>query len=141
MKKNKIYWLLAIVITVMVILCGCSGDDDEYDVIGDLKSVVFKSYGNQTLEKAAKATLTDIEWDYDDEPEIDGGFIYNASLSGVVPENDVNVSYNFQVLYKYKKSSNSSREIEVSLVSVVVDGEYFDDMDSVDFMMDLIYGN
>lgn len=140
MKKNKIYWLLAIVITIMVILCGCSGDD-EYDVIGDLKSVVFKSYGNQTLEKAAKATLTDIEWDYDDEPEFDGGITYNARLSGVVPEDDVNVSYNFQVIYKYRRRSDSPREIEVSLVSVVVDGEYYDDMESIDFMMNLIYGN
>lgn len=141
MKKIRNYLLFAVVILIIASFCGCSEEDDEIDVIGDLKDMVFDSFGNQTLEKAAEATMTDINWSYDDTPSYDGGAHYKASLTGKFRDNGLSITVNFDVLYKYKQMSGDKQEVEAVVESVTVNGEVYSDDDNIFAALSLIYGS
>ena len=139
MKNFRNYIFLAVLILIVALLCGCSEDDNEYDVIGDLKDMVFESYGNQTIGNAANATLSDVDWSYDDTPSFNGGACYKASLTGKLDGTEIAI--NFEVLYKYMQMANDGQEVETTVVSVVVDGVTYSDGENISAVMSAIYGN
>ena len=138
--KNRICLLIAVVILVPALLCGCSLDE-EYDVIGDLKGMTFENFGNKTIEKAVETTLSDVKWSFDGTPEFDGGTCYKASLTGKFRDDGTSVTVNFEVLYKYKKMSSDPQEVEASVVSVTVDGKASSDDENILNVLNRLYGN
>ena len=139
--KRYFAFLLAVILTFS--LSGC-GDSDPttskgtgYDVIGDLKEVIFDSYGDKTLEEAVDYALSDAEWEFNDTPEFSGGTLYHASVAGTLPDGSSQVCLSFTVLYKYRQMSDDPQEIEVSVDSITVDDTPYSDIDTV---MRYLYG-
>lgn len=142
--KKRIFLTIGVILAVIVIgvIALCLENGNKYDVLGDLKSIVFESYGSQTLEEAAKASLTSIQWTYSESPDnFDEGIGFSASISGIARDDGSTIRLNFNVVYKYGRRENDPQEVECTLESATVNGVFYDDTDTMVILLDWLYGS
>lgn len=138
----NIWFYIVLIFAVLLSIKSCVGRNNDSDVIYNLKTSRFSSYGNRTLERAAKDSLTDLQWSCSEEPiSIDGGFIYEATLSGYSEEYDLNISVGFTVKFGYTLQEHDPVPVTISIIWTKVGDIYSEDTNDISYVMDYIYGN
>lgn len=138
----NIWFYIVLIFAVLLSIKSCVGRNNDSDVIFDLKTNSFSYYGNQTLERAAKKSLADLQWTCSEEPiSYDNGFTYEATLSGYSEEYDLDISIGFTVNYGITRKKHDPVPVTISIVWTQVGDIYSEDPDDISYVMDYIYGN
>lgn len=130
------------IFTVIISMKSYIAKGNDPDAIYSLKNSRFSSYGSQTLETAAKDSLTDLQWICSEEPiSFDGGYVYEAALSGHSEEHDLDVSIGFTVTLGYRVKKHDPVPVTISIDWVQVGDIYSEEVNDISYVMDFIYGN
>lgn len=141
-KKSNILLYIVLIFTVFISAKSCVGKDADPDAVYSLKKCKFSSYGNKTLEAAAEDSLTDLRWSCSEEPvSFEGGFVYEAILSGYSEEYDLDISVGFTVKIGYTRKKDDPKPVTISIVWIQVDDVYSEEINDISYVMDYIYGN
>lgn len=97
--------------------------------IQDTKDIVFDEYGSQNLGEVIQDAIPEASWDSE---KVDNKH-YTVMVSGFCPNLLSEIQLNFDVHY-------FGEQVYVKIVSVIQDGEYYDDFLSVGLILAGIYG-
>lgn len=97
--------------------------------VQDTKDIVFDEYGSQNLGEVIQDAIPEASWD---SKKVDKKH-YTVMVSGFCPNLSSEIQLNFDVHY-------FGEQVYVKIVSVIQDGEYYDDFLSVGFILAGIYG-
>lgn len=100
------------------------------NTVSDVKNLVFNQYGTEAIGTVADKNLSNVKWSSD---KIDDGYYY-VTLKGFSPDLTGQISVRFDVSY-----ADDYVYATPNLVSV--NGDTYSDLQSVRFIMAVVYGN